>query len=46
MAGDLFPNLIGRQVAATNRHGWASGRAAADRAHLRTHRPVTTDAGQ
>jgi hypothetical protein len=46
LAGELFPNLVGRQVAATNRHGWASGRAAADRAHLRTHQPVTADAGR
>jgi hypothetical protein len=43
---ELFPNLVGRPVAATNRHGWASGRAAADRAHLRAHRPVAAHANE
>ncbi|MEN3309678.1 MAG: hypothetical protein V7603_5880 [Micromonosporaceae bacterium] len=41
LAGELFPELVGRQVAVTNRDGWASGRAAADRAHLHASQPVS-----
>jgi Protein of unknown function (DUF2786) len=41
LADDLFPNLVGRQVSISNREGWISGRAAADRAHLRAHQPIT-----
>ncbi|HZN73874.1 MAG TPA: DUF2786 domain-containing protein [Micromonosporaceae bacterium] len=44
MAEDLFPDLVGRPVAATNRDGWVSGRAAADQAQLTTWRAVDTDA--
>jgi hypothetical protein len=43
---EMFPDLVGRQVAVTNRDGWASGRAAADRAHLRTHHPVAAGSGE
>ncbi len=43
MADDLFPDLVGRPVAATNREGWASGRAAADQAQLATRRAVDAD---
>lgn len=34
MADELFPDLVDRSVAVSNRDGWASGRAAADRARL------------
>jgi len=44
MADDLFPDLVGRPVAATNPDGWASGRAAADQAQLDTRRAVEADA--
>ncbi|HEV7897819.1 MAG TPA: DUF2786 domain-containing protein [Planosporangium sp.] len=43
LAGELFPQLGGRQVAITNREGWASGRAAADRAHLDAREAVAAD---
>jgi hypothetical protein len=36
MTDELFPDLVGRTVAVTNRDGWASGRAAADHAQLTT----------
>ncbi len=44
MADDLFPDLVGRAVAATNRDGWVSGRAAADQAQLATRRAIDADA--
>jgi hypothetical protein len=44
LTDELFPDLIGRQVAITNREGWASGRAAADRAHLNARDAVAADA--
>jgi hypothetical protein len=44
MADELFPHLVGRPLAVTNRDGWVSGRAAADQAHLATRRAVDTDA--
>jgi hypothetical protein len=44
LADELFPDLVGRQVAVTNREGWASGRAAADRAHLNTREALAADA--
>jgi hypothetical protein len=44
MAEELFPNLVGRSVAVTNREGWASGRAAADQARLVARRAVEADA--
>jgi hypothetical protein len=44
MAEELFPDLVGRAVAVTNRDGWASGRAAADQAHLATRHAVNAEA--
>lgn len=44
MADELFPALVGRAVAVTNRDGWASGRAAADQAHLATRDAVNAEA--
>jgi hypothetical protein len=44
LADELFPDLVGRQVAVTNREGWASGRAAADHAHLNAREAVAADA--
>jgi len=44
MADELFPDLVGRPVAVTNRDGWASGRAAADQAHLATRHAVNAEA--
>jgi hypothetical protein len=44
LADELFPELVGRSVAVTNREGWASGRAAADRAHLNARQAVAADA--
>ena len=44
LADELFPELVGRTVAVTNREGWASGRAAADRAHLNFRQAVAADA--
>lgn len=44
LADELFPHLVGRPVAVTNRDGWASGRAAADRARLGTRRALDVDA--
>lgn len=44
MADDLFPDLVGRPVAASNRDGWVLGRAAADQALLTTRRAVDSDA--
>src|SRR6266536_5424573 len=44
MADELFPELVGKQVAVTNREGWASGRAAADRAHLNAREAVAAEA--
>jgi hypothetical protein len=44
MTDDLFPDLVGRSVAVTNRDGWTSGRAAADQARLAARRAVGTDA--
>lgn len=40
VADELFPDLVGRSVAVTNRDGWASGRAAADDARLSARRAV------
>jgi hypothetical protein len=40
MTDELFPELVGKPVTVTNREGWASGRAAADRAHLQAHAAV------
>jgi hypothetical protein len=34
MTEDLFPAVVSKHVASTNRDGWVSGRAAADRARL------------
>jgi hypothetical protein len=44
MAEELFPDLVGRAVAVTNRDGWACGRAAADQAHLATRHAVNAEA--
>jgi hypothetical protein len=44
MFSELFPDLVGRQVAITNREGWASGRAAAERAHLSTRGSIAAEA--
>jgi hypothetical protein len=44
MTDELFPDLVGRQVAITNREGWVSGRAAADRAHLNAREAVSAEA--
>jgi hypothetical protein len=44
MAEELFPDLVGRAVAVTNRDGWASGRAAADLAHLAARHAVNAEA--
>ena len=44
MAEELFPDLVGRAVAVTNRDGWASGRAAADQAHLAARHAVNAEA--
>jgi hypothetical protein len=44
MAEELFPDLVGRAVAVTNRDGWASGRAAADQARLGTRHAVDAEA--
>jgi hypothetical protein len=44
LADELFPALVGRTVAVTNRDGWASGRAAADQAHLATRHAVDAEA--
>ncbi|HKT01852.1 MAG TPA: DUF2786 domain-containing protein, partial [Rugosimonospora sp.] len=41
LSEELFPTLVGKQVTVSNRAGWASGRAAADHAHLRPHQAVT-----
>lgn len=43
MADELFPELVGRPVAVTNREGWASGKAAADRAHLNARHAVAAE---
>ena len=43
-ADKLFPELVGKHVAITNREGWASGRAAADRAHLSARESVAVEA--
>lgn len=40
LTDELFPALAAKTVAATNREGWASGRAAADLAHLGPRRAV------
>lgn len=40
MRDELFPSTVGRSVAVTNRAGWASGRAAADRAQLTGRRAM------
>ncbi|HET8661786.1 MAG TPA: DUF2786 domain-containing protein [Micromonosporaceae bacterium] len=44
LADELFPDLVGKPVPATNREGWASGRAAADRANLNTRDALTAKA--
>ncbi|GAA0330492.1 DUF2786 domain-containing protein [Actinoallomurus spadix] len=36
----MFPRLTGRRMSVSDRGGWLSGRAAADRADLGTRRPV------
>lgn len=43
-ADELFPDLVGKYVAVTNRDGWTSGRAAADRAHLNTRESLAAEA--
>ncbi|MGI5246481.1 DUF2786 domain-containing protein [Dactylosporangium sp. CA-139066] len=43
-ADELFPDLVGKQVAVTNRDGWASGRAAADRARLNARESLVAEA--
>jgi hypothetical protein len=44
MAEELFPDVVGRAVAVTNREGWAFGRAAADQAHLAARHAVNAEA--
>ncbi len=39
----MFPEIVARSVSATDREGWASGRAAADLASLLTRDEVTAD---
>ncbi|GAA2607745.1 hypothetical protein GCM10010399_43320 [Dactylosporangium fulvum] len=41
---ELFPDLVGKQVAVTNQDGWASGRAAADRARLNARESLAAEA--
>lgn len=40
LTDELFPTLVGKSVAVSNREGWASGRAAADLAQLTPRRAV------
>ncbi|WP_051054172.1 hypothetical protein [Frankia sp. QA3] len=39
----MFPEIVARAVSATDREGWASGRAAADLASLHTRDEVAVD---
>ena len=43
-ADELFPDLVSKRVAITNRDGWASGRAAADRARLHARESLDSEA--
>jgi len=40
---EIFSGLVSKPVTVSNREGWESGRAAADRAHLNARRSIATE---